>query len=234
MVTYSSQYRKHYKSPHWDDFAVREYSRKLDYRIGRRSVEHQHQPWCWDSEDEKKHEPELLEKSSSKEIKKRYQTPTVNHRKETSDEEDKGTKDAAEEPAPNTKQNQKENSMTRPRKTRRRRRASESKSKREVSTSKQKEPFVSYGWANEGPIEKKYTYNVKASPKEVYPAALRALKRRELEVRRKLLENQEKAARKQELMKEKFFNHGHMSPLFLTEYQRSYCFQNDVKTGYVW
>ena len=167
MVTYSSQYRKHYKSPHWDDFAVREYSRKLDYRIGRRSVEHQHQPWCWDSEDEKKHEPELLEKSSSKEIKKRYQTPTVNHRKETSDEEDKGTKDTAEEPAPNTKQNQKENSMTRPRKTRRRRRASESKSKREVSTSKQKEPFVSYGWANEGPIEKKYTYNVKASPKEV-------------------------------------------------------------------
>ena len=68
---------------------------------------------------------------------------------------------------------------------------------------------------------------------KVYPAALRALKRRELDMRRKL-ENQKQTARERELMKEKFVHLGRVSSTCLTEYQRSYCLQNDVNEEYVW
>lgn len=173
MVTlYNSQYRKHYKSPHWDDFELDEYCRKLDYRVGRRSVEHRHEPWCWDSEDDEISEVDQIITASlpvSNEVEqRRSQTGSDHKRKGISNEE----KRAAEE-APAVEHRLKQNSNVRHRKTRSKKSRAKSKDKQLTAGStsnvskNQRAPFVPYGWANEGPMEKKYTYNVKADPKEV-------------------------------------------------------------------
>ena len=176
MVTlYNSQYRKHYKSPHWDDFEVDEYCRKLDYRVGRRSVEHRHVPWCWDSEEDEISEVDQIASlpASNKVEQRRSQTASDHKRKGISNE---AKKTAEEAPASAVEHQSKQNSNARHRKTRSKKRATtKTKSKDKDVTAgstsnvskNQREPFVSYGWANEGPMEKKYTYNVKANPKEV-------------------------------------------------------------------
>jgi hypothetical protein len=69
---------------------------------------------------------------------------------------------------------------------------------------------------------------------QVYPASLRALKRRELDIVRRLEENKKKAQLESEIIKEKFFDLSHISPMFMTEYQSSYCNMSGEKTGYVW
>ena len=51
-MVYSSAYRRAYKKPSWDDYSKDEFISKLQYRSDRRSVEHRHQPWSWDSESE--------------------------------------------------------------------------------------------------------------------------------------------------------------------------------------
>lgn len=51
-MVYSSAYRRAYKEPLWDNFSKEEFISKLQYRSDRRSVEHRHQPWSWDSESE--------------------------------------------------------------------------------------------------------------------------------------------------------------------------------------
>ena len=51
-MVYSSAYRRAYKEPSWDDYSKKEFFNKLQYRSDRRSVEHRHQPWNWDSESE--------------------------------------------------------------------------------------------------------------------------------------------------------------------------------------
>ena len=69
---------------------------------------------------------------------------------------------------------------------------------------------------------------------QVYPASLRALKRRELDITKRLEENKKNAQIERDIMKEKFFNLSHISPMFMTEYQRSYCSMGDGNNGYVW
>ena len=69
---------------------------------------------------------------------------------------------------------------------------------------------------------------------QVYPASLRALKRRELDITKRLEENQKKAQLEREIIKEKFFNLSHISPMFMTEYRSSYCNRGGGKAGYVW
>ena len=62
---------------------------------------------------------------------------------------------------------------------------------------------------------------------------MRALKRRELEIKRKQFENQEKATIiERELAKERLLKASEVSSVFFTEYQRSYCMQTDGKLGY--
>ena len=51
-MVYSSAYRRAYKEPSWDDFSKKEFISRLQYRSDRRSVEHRHQPWSWDSDSE--------------------------------------------------------------------------------------------------------------------------------------------------------------------------------------
>ena len=51
-MVFSSAYRRAYKEPSWDDYSKKEFISKLQYRSDRRSVEHRHQPWGWESDSE--------------------------------------------------------------------------------------------------------------------------------------------------------------------------------------
>lgn len=59
-MVYSSAYRRAYKNPSWDDYSKDEFVSKLQYRSDRRSVEHRHQPWRWDSESEEEEDIEEI------------------------------------------------------------------------------------------------------------------------------------------------------------------------------
>lgn len=52
-MVYRSAYQRYYRQPRWDESSVEEYQQKMQYRADRRSIEHQHQAWLWDSDDEK-------------------------------------------------------------------------------------------------------------------------------------------------------------------------------------
>lgn len=69
---------------------------------------------------------------------------------------------------------------------------------------------------------------------QVYPASLRALKRREVDIAKRLAEHKKAHLEYDERTKEKFFNLSQVSPVFITEYQRSFCNIASDKTGYVW
>ncbi|XP_031557941.1 centriole, cilia and spindle-associated protein-like [Actinia tenebrosa] len=91
-------------------------------------------------------------------------------------------------------------------------------------------PFLAYGWANDGPTEYKKTHNILASQHEVYPAALRAAKRRQNVIKEKVKLHEE-AIRKKELVapiadeEAKLF----AKDMWITEYQRNFCQANDIK-----
>lgn len=51
-MVFKSAYQRSFRGPKWDDFTVDEFQRKNQYRADRRSVEHQHQAWLWDSDGE--------------------------------------------------------------------------------------------------------------------------------------------------------------------------------------
>lgn len=51
-MVYRSAYQRYYRQPRWDESSVEEYQQKMQYRADRRSIEHRHQAWLWDSDDE--------------------------------------------------------------------------------------------------------------------------------------------------------------------------------------
>lgn len=59
-MVYSSAYRRAYRKPLWDDYGKEEFISKLQYRSDRRSIEHRHQPWRWDSESEEEEDIEEI------------------------------------------------------------------------------------------------------------------------------------------------------------------------------
>lgn len=95
-----------------------------------------------------------------------------------------------------------------------------------------KVPFLPYGMANEGPVDMWKTHNVLASKAEVYPAALRAQKRRQEEIKKKA-EIREEAARKKELPGHFDADIAFPKSWWLTEYQRNYCREEDVKRHFL-
>ena len=187
MVVYDSQYRKHFKDPHWDQFAVNEYTRKLDYRIGRRSVEHFHEPWSWDSElEESSFEGSdagrcVGHTDSSRVNERLKRTERAGQRREALKEKDvnddervvKIPKGEVQKKKHREKLKERQQEMESKQERHQRRKPkweiliknATTKNKTEIPV--KKEPFVSYGWANAATIDKKYNYNVRASPNEV-------------------------------------------------------------------
>ena len=189
MVTIYTQYRKHFKDPRWDDFAISEYNRKRDYRIGRRSVEHRHEPLEWDSsdsDDETQRESKTLRQAGTSNL-----SDEKRARNRDSANKNLAGKGLIEVDKPPVKQawkgeqnidehfNKEMATQTthrrhsKHRKSKRKKREKckiEDQGKRLVDEKEEpneRVPFVSYGWANEAPIEKKYTHNVRAHPKDV-------------------------------------------------------------------
>ena len=207
MVTVYTQYRKHFKGPRWDDFAVSEYNRKRDYRIGRRSVEHRHQPLEWDSSESENSDVDF---ETKRETKTQSQRAGISH---LSDEKRARKKDIANEnlagkrlkevdkppvhvktvkQAWGTEHDERFNKEMAAQSThgkhskhRQRKRKKRGKCKTEEEGKSlvndregqnERVPFVSYGWANDAPIEKKYTHNVRADAKDVSGVVVRGLK----------------------------------------------------------
>ncbi|XP_067031615.1 centriole, cilia and spindle-associated protein-like [Acropora muricata] len=104
--------------------------------------------------------------------------------------------------------------------------------KRLAKNERNKVPFLPYGMANEGPVDMWKTHNVLASKAEVYPAALRAQKRRQEEIKMKA-EIREEAARKKELPGHFDADIAFPKSWWLTEYQRNYCREEDVKRHFL-
>ena len=68
---YSPAYRRAYRKPLWDDYGKEEFISKLQYRSDRRSIEHRHQPWRWDSESEEEDIEEIPAHGKKRKISKR-------------------------------------------------------------------------------------------------------------------------------------------------------------------
>ena len=199
MASVHSQYRRHFKSPSWDDFAISEYNRKRDYRIGRRSVEHRHQPLEWDSYESENSDDNVESKHEKleKETQRHAAKPSKDERTERRVCKDKSSKELSDPGKRPAKQawaeveledsnvckerfNKEMTTQTINRKQSKHRKSKgnkKAKSKTEGDGRKwvnegerlndRVPPFVSYGWANDAPIEKKYTHNVRADPKDV-------------------------------------------------------------------
>jgi len=77
-MVFKTAYQRSFRGPKWDGFTVEEFHKKLQYRADRRSVEHQHQAWLWDSDSEEDVEEipmEVPQPSKKQEIKQIMENP---------------------------------------------------------------------------------------------------------------------------------------------------------------
>lgn len=189
MVTVYSQYRKHFKDPLWDEFAISEYNRKKDYRIGRRSVEHRHQPLQWDSSGSDVDTESAIATHTDARIddlphKSRHRFAKTNGEAKGSNEvykpsehirqarrSDSDQRLIKEITTQTTKrQHSKHYRKSKRSKTRRKRINNKDDGQCLISDNQElngRVPFAAYGWANQAPLGEKYTHNVKANRNDV-------------------------------------------------------------------
>ena len=189
---FTSAYRRVYKKPLWDEFGVQEWERKLQYRSDRRSLEHRHEPWLWDSDTDEEDVAEVDDRGKARVFDQRVQrVPKLawNDDEEAKDEvrsKEKIVEDNKERAKDLEGKSAEKHDEAHPKRDRverqrrqirtikgksKRRPLSESTSKRaKDSEMKHKSPpFLPYGCANRGvAVENMKTYNVFASPTEVH------------------------------------------------------------------
>lgn len=206
-MVYSSAYRRSYKEPSWDDYSKKEYISKVQYRSDRRSVEHRHEPWSWDSESEEEdieeipaddgsydggrrrrervpREERIIDKRIPKQAWGEEIKEIENHehagdkalvlpeKLNYGEEEEKEPKHFADdvsrpkERGRGKRDNRKQHRSADEKRKHRSQSASPEKN-RYSRGKKNKVPFLPYGMANEGPVEKWKTHNVLASQQEV-------------------------------------------------------------------
>lgn len=304
-MVYSSAYRRAYKEPSWDDYSKKEFFSKLQYRSDRRSVEHRHQPWNWDSGSDDEDVEEIHADDGSYEggrrLRSRKERPMddripkqawgegkeeIRQRDNIVDQVapvklsygEEGEKRQKQQPhslIDNVKQTKRgqavkndenhavpDKTLVLPEKLDSNRERGENykqshlvrdksslkkqdqlsnvdmqnyRSRSKSSRKKQKSgkvPFLTYGMANEGPVDMWKTHNVLASKPQVYPAALRAQKRRQQEIKKKA-QLREEAAKKKETPGHFDAEIAFPKSWWLTEYQRNYCREEDVKRHFL-
>ncbi|XP_001638867.3 centriole, cilia and spindle-associated protein [Nematostella vectensis] len=257
-MVYKSAYQRYYRSPKWDDFSVEEYKARMNYRQQRRSVEHRHEPWLWESDIE---DNDIEEIESARDADKVAELPTTppdvnktkpveawlerkeqredslsEHKREEVKNKHKSMikadatyKVKSDQARPNRERKQRSPERVKKRETRRRTR--KDSPSRDIEDKRRNPPFLPYGWANDGPVEYKKTHNVLASEPEVFPAALRAAKRRQQGIKQKTMAHEE-AIRKREIVPPAVVDEPfpyYPKGLWMTEYQRNFCRQDDVK-----
>ena len=164
-------------------FGVHEWERKLQYRSDRRSLEHRHEPWLWDSDTDGDDQEDVDPSSSNRDcsIKPRNLKQGVPKLAWNGDEEAMGEERSKGKQVKNKKEAPKDlegksehqdkhidslSKLDRAERQRRQRRSmekklkhhfSETSSKRAKNADKSKHkspPFLPYGWANKGvPVE---------------------------------------------------------------------------------
>ncbi|KAK3739926.1 hypothetical protein QZH41_015971 [Actinostola sp. cb2023] len=85
-MVFKSAYQRSFGRSKWDGFTMEEFQRKLQYRTDRRSVEHQHQAWLWDSDDEEEDVEEIpIDQGDkvNKHVTKKQTKPNDNERKKS-------------------------------------------------------------------------------------------------------------------------------------------------------
>ena len=204
-MVYSSAYRRAYKEPLWDNFNKEEFISKFQYRSDRRSVEHRHQPWRWDSESEEDHDigeipgddgsynggrrefvprEERIDKrvpkqawGERKEIKENGHTDDktfvlpekLRYGEEEGEEkeEPKHPHVASDSRSKGRDQGAGKHHRSSEEKRKHRSHSASPEKKRPSEEGKNKAPFLPYGRANEGPVDKWKTHNVLAAQPEV-------------------------------------------------------------------
>ncbi|KAL9953677.1 hypothetical protein ACROYT_G041130 [Oculina patagonica] len=267
-MVYSSAYRRAYRKPLWDDFSKEEFISKLQYRSDRRSVEHRHEPWRWESDSEEDEDIEEIPGDDGsydggrrefipreEKIDKRAPKQAWEERKEIKENGYAADKalvlpeklkygEDVEEKSKHSHVVGNARAKERDRGERKHHRRSEEKRKqRSKSTSpeknhqsfderRKKAPFLPYGRANEGPVDMWKTHNVLAAQPEVYPAALRAQKRRQQEIKKKA-QLREEAVKKKETPAHFDVDVAFPKTWWMTEYQRNFCREEDVKRHFL-
>lgn len=268
-MVYSSAYRRAYRKPLWDDYGKEEFISKLQYRSDRRSIEHRHQPWGWDSEEEDVEEIpaddgsydggrrdfHLDEKKADKRPPKNAWEEKKDFR-ENDDAEcglllperlkfDEGETEEKPKHTSSAEDARPKEGESRGRKYHRHKhhRSSRDKKKQQSHSNSpdknpisgdrgEKAPFLPYGMANEGPVDMWKTHNVLASQPEVYPAALRAQKRRQQEIKKKA-QLREEAVKRKETPAHFDADVAFPKTWWMTEYQRNFCKEEDVKRRFL-
>lgn len=238
-----TEYKRQFREP--TKLMQEEYKRNVQYCHLRRQLEHQHNfiEWDWDSESDNGQQYESRNKNVSN---SRYQrmdqdeseeeSPRCEKQVQTPDWHNNGkqTTEISREPAVD-KMDKTDliTPKTKPSSGKKRRSTSGQKRKSRPSTSPRndaktpktdpKPPFHAFGWADATKgIGAKKTYNVRAT-NEVHPAALRAYKRRELDILKT-----EEDRRRETLRKKRVRALFNASPprtdddVWLTEYQRNF------------
>lgn len=195
-MVFKSAYQRSFRGPKWDNFTVDEFQKKLQYRADRRSIEHQHQAWIWDSDSEEDVEeiPMPENKQDDKPVANLPSEPNDNERKRSVkawveeqrdiDEEKEKAPNEEEKKADQKVEHRKRNNVDEAEHRRRhhyhkhrsprgktyaveRHRELESPILDDLEEKKKHPPFLPYGWANDGPTDLRKTHNILASDREV-------------------------------------------------------------------
>ena len=195
-MVYSSAYRRAYREPSWDDYSKQEYIKKMQYRSTRRSIEHRHQPWHWESDSGEDDIEEIVDdgekRGRAEDVKKRMPTKAWEDKKEIKEnghsphkslvlpqrltyeeehevEKPKHSHASRDQQPKEHEQKRSTRKHHRPEgKTKQRPHSTSPEKNKTFSTGKRKQiPFLPYGWANDGPVDIWKTHNVLASKPEV-------------------------------------------------------------------
>lgn len=222
MVYKKTQYKRDFKVPVWDHH-YSHYKEKVNYRVQRRVLEYRHEPFHWedwDEEEESVRSYHLENCAIFQHHDRGAQTP-VWEKKAEQNKNENNSKSKQVPPLPMASL-RKDEIPVRPRKPR----TKSAKASVRQPAVQERPPFVPYGYMDkERIVGSKRTHNVKANvadPLMIYPAALRARKRQELEIQR-----QREAATKQrhDLNRQEralSYRRSREEQAWETEYQRNY------------
>ncbi|XP_077999239.1 centriole, cilia and spindle-associated protein-like [Glandiceps talaboti] len=229
MVFKRTEYSREYSGPQWNQH-YSHYKEKVDYRLQRRHLEHYHQPFEWESDEEEEVEVDAARPRSAPPYQRRqkqdvYAEPSkpAQYQQQYNDQEVKSAAGEQHNHRVHTNYNSNNsNQPPQPQELKLERRAKPKrprpksakpttgilKGKKEPQKQKPRvplhhPPFLAFGWADRERITgTQRTHNVKAAVADsqfIYPAALRARKRQELDVvRQKEILERENYRRKRE------------------------------------
>ncbi|XP_033639121.1 centriole, cilia and spindle-associated protein-like isoform X3 [Asterias rubens] len=231
MVFTRSEYRKQYKDPIWNGHFPH-YKEKVDYRVYRRRMEHHHEIFDWDSSDSENDQGDIgaapnnsrTAPNKNNNQGQEYERRVPPHR---TDEPQTQSEMRQEQDVPQPDQVLQRVKPLRLKKPKPQRdvrtaaaRPHTAPGGKRVDVGKERAPMIAFGWADrELKTGSKKTHNIKASA-DIYPSALRAMRRRELDIQRQ--QEQDKQSRKEQKLRALFNIQPRDDTMWTTEYRRNF------------